>query len=81
MNKSTLKGIGIYSYITLVLIGIMAANSTLTILIAAGLLFVPMHKMCCGMTEKEIQDALGITWLRNKFGKNDIIKILTDINE
>ena len=78
MNNIYLKAFALHLFLFSVICSIMAANTSIIPMCIVIFFFFPMKKMLNTMTESEIQEAMGIAWLQNKFKNNKIINDLTN---
>jgi hypothetical protein len=62
------KGIIIIAEIIYLVFGILVAESNIWFLISGLAFLFPVYNMLFKMADKEIEDAIGYTWLHDKFG-------------
>lgn len=68
-----MKGIIFYSFLTLVIFAILVADYSFLPLMVVIFVFPLIWKMFSNMTEQQVYNNLGISWLVKKFN-NSIIK-------
>ena len=78
MNNIYLKAFALHLFLFSVICSIMIANTSIIPICVVIFFFFPIKKMLNTMTESEIQEAMGIAWLQNKFKNNDIIMDMTN---
>ena len=78
MNKIYLKAFALHLFLFSFICSIMAANTSIIPMCIMSFFFFLIKKMLNTMTESEIQEAMGIAWLQNKFKNNKIIIDLTN---
>ena len=74
------KGIIFYLIVFCLVFGILTIEQCPYIVLVGIIGVILFRKMYTKMTNEEIMDILGFTWLRKNFPNSEYIKIMTNIN-
>lgn len=72
-----MKAIIFYVYLTLVIVSVLAVDSSIIPLVVCGILLVPIWKIFSNMNSDEVNKTFGISWLNTHFD-NPLIDDLLD---